>query len=97
MATQGESWRSMRCYFCKLINTLCFWGPRPELRWKRPWLFAISAVSLTVLTVAVSMSRSESFLVFYVLGPFVIAMSILGIVTSIGGCDACVARLFGEL
>ena len=87
----------MRCYFCKVINTLCFWGPRPEMRWKRPWLFAICAVSLTVLMVAVSMSREESFLVSYLFGPFLIAISLLGIVVSIGGCDACVARLFGEL
>jgi hypothetical protein len=87
----------MRCRFCSVVNTLCFWGPRPEQRWKRPWLFAICAVSLIVLLTAVSMSREESVLVSYVFGPVLIAFSAWGIVVSIGGCDACVARLFGEL
>ena len=75
----------------------CFWGPRPEARWKRPVLLVISA-GLTASIAAllwVCLDRADSG-PLYLLGVPMLALSVLGLFVAIWGCATCVARLLGE-
>ena len=86
----------MPCHFCGVVNTICFWGPRPVKSWKRPVPPVISVPMLAggfVFTWA--MLQKESIL-GVALGALLLAMGAFGIVIALLGCDNCVARAFGE-
>jgi hypothetical protein len=82
---------------CGTINTICFWGPRPVKSWKRPALVICSVPILGGgFAYAMAMLQVQS-IVDLVLGLILLAMGACGIVTSLVGCDDCIARLFGDL
>lgn len=84
----------MRCACCKTVNALCFWGPRPEKGWKRPWLLTLALVLMGVsglLLWALRGHQHELGLAALVL--FLVSLSGLGIVVAVKGCDA---RVFGD-
>jgi uncharacterized membrane protein HdeD (DUF308 family) len=87
----------MPCRFCATVNTICFWGPRPVRSWKRPVLL-IGSVPILVggFAFAWVMFQQQS-IAAALLGLTLLAMGAFGIVTSLLGCDDCVARLFGDL
>ncbi|WP_349741881.1 hypothetical protein [Roseateles cavernae] len=87
----------MRCACCKTVNALCFWGPRPEKGWKRPWLLTLALVLMGVSGLLLWALRGHQHeLGLAVLALFLVSLSGLGIVVAIKGCDACVARVFGD-
>lgn len=86
------------CPYCKVVNTICYWGPRPEAKWKR-WVLLASA-----LPFAVSVPGALCVLGWTVAGLGASALlaplfllGVLGVLVAIHGCDACVARIFGEI
>lgn len=86
------------CPYCKAINTICFWGPRPEAKWKRPALLVVSvllAVGFGVLAWWL-VQRPDSVAIAIISGLLSLAGA-LGVAVSTHGCNACVARLFGEV
>jgi len=84
-----------QCRLCRVVPVICFWGPRPEKRWKRPGLFAAS-VLITLLGAVVFAPNLPAAIVLYALFGFILAVGIFGIVVSVFGCNACVARTFGD-
>ncbi len=88
----------MPCAYCKTVNIMCFWGPMPEKRWKRPILLLLSLLGAagfgSLLWLAWSKATS---LLFVVPAALLVAMSVLGILVALNGCNACVARLFGSV
>ena len=88
----------MPCPYCKTVNTICFWGPMPERTWKRPWLFVFSLVlSGGFGTLIWLFWAKEDSLAFAGLSALLVVAGILGLMVSIKGCNACVARLFGQV
>jgi hypothetical protein len=86
-----------QCPLCPVVARIAFWGPRPERSWKRPALFVFSLAILLVLGWLVVVVPGPHGAITW-LGLVVLALiSVLGLSTSIRGCDACVARLFGDL
>jgi hypothetical protein len=86
------------CPYCKVVNAICYWGPRPYAKWKR-WVLLACAVPFAVSVPAalwlfgwteVDMGTSALLAPLFLLG-------ILGVLVATHGCDACVARMFGEL
>jgi hypothetical protein len=88
----------MSCAYCKAVNTICYWGPRPEKKWKRPWLFVLSLIGAGSFGSLLWFLRGhENYGVFALFAAFLVLASVLGIAVSLRGCDSCVARLMGEL
>jgi len=90
--------KQTHCACCKVVNTICFWGPRPEARWKRPVLVLCAlpfVFGIPVLLWHVRGHADKAFLWLPCIPLFLLA--ILGLVVGIRGCNACVARLYGEL
>lgn len=88
----------MRCSYCTVINKLCFWGPRPEKGWKRPLLFIASVLLGGGFGFLLWLLWGhENYFFFAALAIPLVTGSILGLVVSIQGCNACVSRLFGEV
>jgi len=86
------------CPYCKTVNTLCFWGPRPYAPWKRPALF-VTSVLLAAGFGALAwwlFQRPGNGLIITLSGLLALG-GILGVAVSRHGCNACVARLFGEV
>jgi apolipoprotein N-acyltransferase len=88
----------MTCACCKSVNTICFWGPRREASWKRPVLMACSVVLVLGFGALAwyATSRPEA-LSFVVLASLVAIMGVLGLVIALTSCNACVARVLGEV
>ena len=86
------------CPYCKIVNTLCFWGPRPYARWKRPTLF-FASVLLTAGFGALAwwMLQRPGNGLTVVLSGLLALVGVLGVAVALHGCNACVARLFGEV
>ena len=84
-----------RCALCTTVAKICFWGPRAEKKWKRPVLFVASLLAVA-LGAVVFAPNSPNHVGLYALFGFVLAIGILGVVVSIWGCGACVARVFGD-
>jgi len=87
--------RTSHCALCRIVAKVCFWGPRPERTWKRPILF-VASLLITALGAVVFAPNLPNHLGLYALFGFVFLMGIFGIVVSIWGCNACVARVFGD-
>ena len=85
----------MPCRFCGVVNTLCYWGPRPIKSWKRP-LLLVASVILTVGGLAGAWIVFEQGLVVAFLSSILAALGALGIAVSLFGCNKCVARLFAD-
>jgi hypothetical protein len=91
-----------RCQFCSLVTTVAFWGPRPQRSWNRPVMLVLSLVSTagfgSLLWIFrarwMPWGRQDLSLGLLLL---VVLFSALCLLVSIRGCDACVARLFGDL
>lgn len=88
----------MMCAFCRTTNAICFWGPRPEAAWKRPLL--------ALLSLALSSGCGELIWVFHdrrgslptlAIAAALMALGVYSLCVSMRGCNACVARLFGEV
>lgn len=88
--------RSVRCKLCPLVAKLSFWGPRPERKWKRPGLF-IASVLIAALSAFVFVTRVSDFAPTYALFAVLFVVGVFGITVSVFGCNACVARAFGDL
>lgn len=88
----------MACQYCSTINRLCFWGPRPEAGWKRPVLLLCSVAIVAGCSWVLWQfgSRPDAFLLL-ILSACIAGVGGLGILVCIHGCNACVARLFGEV
>jgi hypothetical protein len=88
----------MPCVYCNIVNRLCFWGSRPEAAWKRPILFLLSVVTVvgSSWVLWAFRSRPDAFILLVLAGAFVM-VGALSVLVSIRGCNACVARLFGEI
>lgn len=86
------------CIYCKPVRRIAFWGPRPEAGWKRPVLLLSSVVLgggfawLTWL-----LHGDPRYTYFPLLSVPLGALGLLGLLVSINGCNACVARLTGEM
>lgn len=88
----------MLCPYCSIVNRLCFWGPRPDAKWKRPILLLSAVVIGAGCSWVIWQFRSRpDALVLLMLAAFFVAVAALSILVSIHGCNACVARLFGEV
>jgi hypothetical protein len=88
----------MPCAYCKTVNRLCFWGPRQEARWKRPILLLCSITLALGFGAICWLFRSRpDALMLLVLSASLALAGGLGALVSVHGCDACVARLFGEV
>lgn len=86
---------AQHCSLCPVVNKVCFWGPRAEEAWKRPSLF-VASIFITALGALVFVPNVLDSVATYVLYSFILVMGVFGIVVSIFGCNACVARAFGE-
>src|SRR5262245_44458622 len=87
------------CRLCRPIGIICFWGPRPARKWKRPVLFVISIPILLLGAVVFFLPPQYTpleLLPLYVLSGFVQFIGLLGLIVSLLGCNACVARTFGD-
>ncbi len=86
---------AQHCSLCPVVNKICFWGPRAEKKWKRPGLFVVS-ILITALGALVFVPNVSDSVATHVLFSFVLSIGVFGIVVSSFGCNACVARTFGE-
>ncbi len=91
------------CSYCNVVNRLCYWGPRPQAKWKRPSLIIISLIAvlgIPTLIWTVPLGPSSTGLlgtaILFLIITFLWLVGILGVLIGWHGCDACVARLMGE-
>lgn len=85
------------CMYCKAVRRIAFWGPREQATWKRPMLFVCGlALSGGFGAVTWLTFGEPKYFGFALLAAPLILLGILGVMVSINGCGACVARLFGE-
>ncbi len=86
------------CRYCTIVNTICFWGERPQAGWKRPLLLVLSLLINIGLAASMIMAWAQAathaFFLLLALGLWLV--SLLGILVAWHGCDACVARLMGD-
>ena len=85
----------MTCPVHTVVNTICYWGPRPVKNWKRP---AAAAISVAIFAASIAL--------WWVFGerglaatwPILIAVAIggFGSIVSVFGCYEFVARSMGE-
>jgi hypothetical protein len=87
------------CAYCNAVTHVCFWGPRPHAKWKRPVLLVASgvfAVGIPIVLVMTWKGATAGALTILLLGALVFAASSLGALVALTGCDACVARILGD-
>lgn len=88
----------MPCGCCKTVNAICFWGPMPEKRWKRPTLLVLALLGAGGYSAILALAwQRPSGVMFVVLAAVLVVLSLVGVAVALRGCDACVARLFGSL
>lgn len=93
----------LRCPCCPAVNRLCFWGPRPPAVWKRPVLWACGALlalgfgALSLWQLVAAMKGASTGPGLILLAGALCALGLLGLWVAWRGCEACVARVFGEL
>jgi hypothetical protein len=86
----------MPCLFCRVVNTLCYWGPRQIKAWKRPVLCVLSVpILLGGLAFTWAMFDKQS-VAGAGIGLFIAVVGALGIGVSLRGCDQCVARMMAD-
>lgn len=84
-----------------VVNALSFLPPAAERRWKRP-LLAVLALPITGLGGAVAFGSQSldgiiAVTVVFFIGLATLAFGMLGLLGSMFGCGACVAKLLGRL
>lgn len=92
----------MACAFCRPVNFLCYWGPQPAARWKRPvglvisvfFAFGVPAI-LMLATFEDSPSGVFGYAAAYLLFATIWAFAMFGIAVAVFACDDCVARMMG--
>ena len=94
-AKHQTSRATARCKLCPLVARFDRGERRPERKWKRPGLFIASAL-IAALAAYVLAAKSGSFLPMYALWGALLLVGGFGIAISIFGCNACVARVFGD-
>jgi hypothetical protein len=88
----------MPCAYCKPVNTICFWGPRPERPWKRPVLLVLSLIlGVGFGSLLWLLQDRPDYVLFFAIGAPFTAVAALSVLVSVKGCSACVARLLGEV
>jgi hypothetical protein len=86
------------CSTCKTVSVICFWGDMPVKKWKRPFIFIASVLILSALVYwqffsgDLEAAETSSKIISIIVG----AMFLLGLITSIFGCDKCVAKVCGS-
>jgi hypothetical protein len=89
--------RCKSCLYCGFVQYVSLGDPPPVKGWKRP-LLAIAGVALTVCTVLAlrfAWERPDATF-FAAVSSLLMLIALLGVVISLGGCDACVARYLGK-
>jgi hypothetical protein len=85
------------CSYCRVVQFIAFWGPLREAKWKRPALlicsFLLGGGSAFVTWMLYGQEEYKFFPLLFV--PLS-ALGFLGVLVAFNGCDACVARLFGN-
>jgi hypothetical protein len=86
------------CPYGGIVNILCFWGAMREATWKRT-LLVVCAIALVGMFLPLFwIHRHDNGMVgTWILGGFLVTLGLLGIMVAINGCDACVARLCGNI
>jgi hypothetical protein len=90
-----SSRHSNQCRLCQPVSLICYWGPRPERKWKR-WGLFVCSVLIAGFAVFMFMPRYPDAITLYGLSGLLFLMGIGGAVVALLGCDACVARLSGD-
>ena len=86
------------CSYCKTVNTLCFWGPRREAKWKRPVLLILGVIMAAGCGSLAWLSYTRGTTpAFTLLGSALAFVGLLGALVAAHGCAACVARLLAEV
>ena len=86
------------CIYCKPVQRIALWGPRPEANWKRPILLVCSILLGGGFAYLTWLLRYDPRYAYFPLLSVPLAfLGGLGMLVSINGCNACVARLFGEI
>ncbi len=84
------------CKLCTITKFVCFWGELTTYaRWRRVFMF-FGSLLLLCLPVALFFYEGPGSWIVYGLAAFLALFSLLGLVSSIWGCDKCVVRMFGE-
>ena len=68
----------------------------PAKAWKRP-LLAVLSLPLAALGIAIVWFIQELGVVAWLSAVFITGLAVLDLLTSIIGCDSCVAKLFGKM
>jgi hypothetical protein len=89
---------SNNCPTCKIVDVVCFWGEMPKRKWKRPFVFIVSLSVLIGLTYwhffSSDLEATETGA--KVISVIVSLMFLLGLISSVFGCDKCVAKVCGR-
>jgi hypothetical protein len=98
---------SKGCSFCSVINAILekgpkYWGPQPPPKaWKRWTLLFCSvlfSVGIPILIFSLFSKQSKQFnIALVVMFGFFFLLGLFGLVVSLKGCDACVARIHGRI
>lgn len=84
------------CPTCRIVSTVCFWGPYKVAAWKRPALLILSILVIAgLLLVALYTDFLGNATWPWLLFLPSLGLGILGLVTSLRGCMNCVSRIFG--
>ena len=84
------------CSICPLTKFVCFWGELTVYaRWRRVLIF-FGSLLLLCLPLALFLYEGPDSWMVYGLAAFLTLFSLLGLVSSIWGCNRCVVRMFGE-
>jgi hypothetical protein len=99
---RGRVRSDTQCHYRPIVARLAFWGPRRPAQWKRPVLFGCSLAGALGIGWILWTFRGRWAVwgrddLVFTLGVALLLLSILGLVVSIRACDACVARLCGDL
>ena len=89
---------SKACPTCRIVSTVCFWGPFKVASWKRPALLGLSLVLLGGCMALVSLPgvhRNADWFWFLLIP--ILGLGMLGLVVAVRGCIHGVARIFGGI
>jgi hypothetical protein len=86
------------CPYCRVVNKVCFWDAGPQANWQRHVLLMCVCPFVFGVPILLWVFREQpNAFVLWLLGGILFSLALLGFVVGCRGCNACVARLFGEL
>ena len=87
----------MACPTHTIVDKVCYWGPRPIRKWKRPFLL-LGSIILAILASAFIflVCERQPYISLLVLGFGILSGAVFGIIVGLVGCDDCVAKLSGD-